>query len=291
MDVQKVKPALVCSVILALFLLMAEGCAFIRIKRTKNVAYYTPGPGSGKNIQTLNVFAPRNKKHLKPVLIHVYGGNWTSGRKSLYNFFGSRWARKGVVTVIIDYPKYPEAKYDEMTLDAARAVKWVKEHIRQFGGDPDQIFISGHSAGGQIAALVSIRPDYFKQVNLVKPIKGIILIDPAGLDMYGYMKEVDNGPDNTYPEIFSADTNTQKYASVLYQLHTGMPPVLIYAGERTYPAIITSCRKLNDSLNKYQVPHTYQVLKRKKHIPMITQFFSTWNPRYREIKQFMKQQQ
>lgn len=269
--------------------LMLESCAFRPVKRSKNITYLS-GDGTGnRDPQELNVFAPWNKKQLHPVLIYIYGGNWTSGRKSLYNFFGSRWARKGVVTVIVDYPKYPQAKYDEMTLDIALAVKWVKEHIRDYGGDPNRIYISGHSAGGQMAALVSIRPDYFERVGISNPIKGIILIDPAGLDMYGYMKEVGNGPNDTYPQIFSTDTNTQKYSAALYQVRPGIPPMLLYAGGRSYPAIATSVRKMNDSLTKYEVPHTYYFLKRKKHVGMITQFFNSYSPRYREIKQFMKQ--
>jgi len=273
--------------LLVLCVLFINGCAFKRISRTKNITYYQHGATTKD--QSLNVYAPRNKKQKHPVFIYVYGGNWTSGKKSLYHFFGSRWARKGVVTVIPDYPKSPEAKYDEMARCIAASVKWVHEHIDEYGGDPDRIFIGGHSAGGHLSALVSVRPDYLKDLQLKQPIKGIVLIDPAGLDMYGYIKEVDNGPNNSYLDIFSTDTAIQKQASPLYQLHRGMPPVLIYAGSRSYPSIITSCRKLNDSLDVYQVPHTYRLLKGKKHIPMITQFFNTYNPRYREIRAFMKQ--
>lgn len=277
--------------LLALCVLFINGCAFKRIKRTKNISYYQQGVTDQSKEQSLNVYAPRNKREKHPVLIYVYGGNWTSGRKSLYHFFGSRWARKGVVTVISDYPKSPDAKYDEMARCIATSVKWVYEHIDQYGGDTSRIFISGHSAGGHLAALVSFRDDYFKELALHKPVKGVVLIDAAGLDMYGYIREVDNGPDNSYLRIFSTDIAIQKMASPLYQLHRGIPPVLIYAGARSYPSIITSCRKLNDSLDVYNVSHTYHLLKRKKHIPMITQFFNTYSSRYREIKAFMKQRE
>lgn len=282
-------PVCISSLLLLITgLLLLESCAFTRIRRTKNISYAKPDTISPAG-QSLNVYAPRNKRQAYPVLIYMYGGNWTSGRKSLYHFFGSRWARKKVVTVVPDYPKSPEANYDDMANYTAGAVKWVYDHIDQYGGDTGRIFISGHSAGGHLAALVSFRDDYFKKLALHKPVKGVVLIDPAGLDMYGYIKEVDNGPDNSYLRIFSADTATQKMASPLYQLHRGIPPVLIYAGARSYPSIITSCRKLNDSLDVHQVPHSYHLLKRKKHIPMITQFFNTYSPRYREIKAFMKQ--
>jgi pimeloyl-ACP methyl ester carboxylesterase len=93
-------------------------------------------------------------------------------------------ARKGVLTVIIEYPLSPEAQYQQMATASAKAVQWVKENIKGFGGDPDRIFVSGHSAGGHLAALISIRPEYFDSLSLPNPIKGLILIDAAGLDMY-----------------------------------------------------------------------------------------------------------
>ena len=270
---------------LLFYFLVQTSCAFRPIKRSKNITYLVAKNGDAE--QKLNVFAPRNKKKPKPVLIHFYGGNWTSGRRSLYNFFGSRWARKNVVTVIPDYPKYPDAKYDEMATDAALAVKWATEHIKDYGGDPERIYVSGHSAGGQLAALIALREDYFRKLNLNKPVKGIILIDAAGIDMYGYLKEVDNGPNDSYLDIFSKDTNVQKQASPLFQLHKDMPPMLLYMGGRTYSSIKIGYRKLVDSLNLYQSPYTYHYLRRKKHVPMITQFFNSYGARYKEIKRFM----
>ena len=260
--------------------LIASGCAFTRIKRAKDIAYAPD--------QKLNIFSPRNKQELKPVLVHFYGGNWTSGRKGLYSFFGSRWARKGVVTVIPDYPKSPEATYSEMTMSAARAIKWVKENIAQYGGDPNRIFVSGHSAGGQLAALSIIDTSYFQQLGLQDPVKGMILIDPAGLDMYRYMKEVDSGPNGSYLEIFGRDTTTWKKASAIFHVHDHMPPILLYTGERTHYTIRIGAQRFVSKVKNYNTQIEYKVVKRRKHIPMITQFFNTGNPLYRQIKEFMK---
>ena len=75
------------------------------------------------------------------------------GKKELYSFLGNRMARKNILTVIVDYPKSPVANYDEMANDVATAVKWVKNNIVSYGGDPQKIFISGHSAGGHLTAM------------------------------------------------------------------------------------------------------------------------------------------
>lgn len=248
---------------------------------------YNNGKDANKAMQQLNIFAPAGNKKQAPVLIFVYGGSWNSGKKKLYNFFGSRMARKGIVTVIPDYPKSPAAGYNEMAVDIAAAVKWTKEHIAGYGGDSNRIFISGHSAGGHLAALVSIKEDYFENLRMANPIKGLILIDAAGLDMYGYLKEENFAAGDSYLETFSNDPAIWKQASPIYFLHNGMPPMLIYRGGKTYPSIIKSNEKFTDSLKKYNAAFSYHIQPGKKHVPMILQFFNRYNKRYKEIISFM----
>ncbi|MEO6831786.1 MAG: alpha/beta hydrolase, partial [Chitinophagaceae bacterium] len=96
-------------------------CAFRRISRHKDIVYQAAEQKIPP--QELSVFAPRMHKRdsLREVLIFIHGGNWIHGKKELYNWFGSRWARKGVVTVIIDYPLSPVADYRTMAADAAKS--------------------------------------------------------------------------------------------------------------------------------------------------------------------------
>ncbi len=271
-----------------LLILIFSGCAFKRVARSKNITYMGADSAHNKAAQKLNVFAPRKHTSLKEVLIFIHGGNWNSGNKSMYSFLGNRMARKDVVTVIIDYPKSPLANYNEMATDAAKAVKWVKENIEQYGGDPKKIFISGHSAGGHLAALITVRNEYFKRIDIESPIKGAILIDAAGLDMYGYLQK-ENFPDgNTYLQTFTTSPDTWKAASPLYHLHTGIPPMLIYRGGNTYPSIEASNEKMVAALKTMGYSPAYHILKGKRHVPMITQFLNSGNQRYKEIIAFMR---
>lgn len=269
---------------------MNTGCAFKSVTRSKNITYFPADTANHFEAQQLNVFAPKNSNALKDVLIFIHGGSWNSGKKSTYNFLGNRFARKGVITVIIDYPLSPTANYKDMAIATAASVNWVKENIYKYGGDPRKIFISGHSAGGHLAALVAISKDYFGGKNSSNPLKGIILIDAAGLDMYSYLKEENLPESNTYINTFTNNPANWKVASPLYQVHTGMPPVLIYTGGKTYPSI----RSGNDSFVAAVTPLApatiYHILKGKKHVPMITQFLFTCNKRYKEIISFMQQQ-
>lgn len=275
---------------LILFLLCIfffASCSFRSIARSKNIEYFPGDPSKQIPSQELNIFSPKRKSTARNVLIFIHGGSWNSGKKSLYNFFGTRMARKGITTVIIDYPLSPKATYKEMALVSAASVKWVKENIAAYGGDPARIFISGHSAGGHLAALVSLDDEYFDSLHIANPIIGTILIDAAGLDMYTYLKQEGFEGDNTYLQTFTTDPVVWKKASPVYYLKKPMPAFLVYQGGKTYPSIKQSNELFMSKLLPLAPATKYQILKGKKHVAMITQFFKTWNPRYKEIIDFM----
>jgi acetyl esterase/lipase len=222
------------------------------------------------------------------VLVFIHGGNWNSGKKSQYNIIGNHWAKKSITYVIIDYPLSPQANYKDMAVVSAQAVKWVKENIAKYNGNPERIFVSGHSAGGHLAALISIDSQYFDDLNIKNPIAGTILIDAAGLDMYGYLLEEKLSGDHTYLKTFTKDPNIWKEATPLYHLHKDMPPMLIYRGGKTYDSILKSNEKFVKALDDYTPRTPYRIQKSKKHIPMITQYFTPWNKCYGEIIEFME---
>ena len=265
---------------------MLSNCAHRSIERSKNVTY-TQDDKFHENVRTLNIFAPSKRVRACNVFIFVHGGSWNSGKKSHYNFLGGRMARKNVVTVIINYPLSPQARFNEMATAVAKSVFWVKENIGQYGGDSDAIFLSGHSAGGHLAALVSLQDEYFDSLNIPNPIKGAILIDAAGLDMYGYLSEEKFQDDHSYLKTFTKNPREWKKASPLYHLHRDMPELLIYRGQKTYPSIVKSHDKFVAALREYNPSPRYYVLKNKKHVGMITQFFRTKNPPFKEIIAFM----
>ncbi len=274
---------LICSGLL----LLLSGCAFRRISRTRHIAY----TAAAKSVQELNVFAPRKSGKSHPVLIFIHGGNWNSGRKEQYNWLGSRFARKGIVTVIIDYPLSPAASWNDMAAASAQAVGWVANNIGQYGGNPHRLFVSGHSAGGHLAALIATDDAYFRAAGISgNPLAGTILIDAAGLDMYGYLKD-EGGlmEEPSYAVTFTRDTAVWKAATPLYHIHKGMPPFLLFRGGRTYPSIIRSNDKFVAALRDMGLQPPYILEPHKKHIPMILQFFNTSNRRYKDIRQFINE--
>jgi acetyl esterase/lipase len=263
-----------------------ESCG---VSKHKNITYLPADPKLKTDEMKLDVFSPKHAEGKKDVFIFIHGGGWAHGKRSLYKFFGKRMARKDVVGVVIDYPLSPKATYNDMAIASAKAVKWVKENIDKYGGDPGRIFISGHSAGGHLAALISVRETmYFDSLGLKDPIKGVILIDAAGLDMKKYLTDEEAAGGDTYMDAFTKDHDTWREASPIYFLHEGMPPMLVLTGEKTYENIRESNQRFVTELVKYSKTLDYKVVKGKHHIPMIFQFYNAHNSLYKYILNYMK---
>ncbi|WP_332913111.1 alpha/beta hydrolase [Algoriphagus boritolerans] len=232
-------------------------------------------------------FRPKKAKNL-PVLIFYYGGSWKSGKKELYSFLGNRLARRGVVAVMVDYPLNPEFQVPSMEAAATNAVIWTAENIREYGGNPDQLFVSGHSAGGHLASLVAVKDSNFEQLGKENPLKGAVLIDPAGLDMYSYLMETSEGEGKKYTNAFTTDPEIWKQSSPIFFLEAGQIPMLILEGEETYPSIRAGRGRFTKVAEEKGLDVEVKIYPKKKHIPMITQFLWTWSRGYEDVLEFLE---
>ena len=264
-----------------------SSCAFQSIHRSKNISYLEADREFNLPEKGLNIFHQKKAKNL-PVMIFIHGGSWNKGRKEIYDFLGSRFARRDIVTVIIDYPLAPDYQLPEMELAAVKAAQWVYENIEDYGGDKENIFISGHSAGGHLAALAAIKDEPYEELGIQNPIKGAILNDPAGLDWYWFLNERKNeadGKDNY--DAFTDDPAVWKEYSPIYFLKENKVPILILEGERTYPGIQLTIDRFRKSAEEENVDLSYSFYEKKKHIPMITQYFWTWSKGFDDVLDFI----
>lgn len=265
---------------LAVSFVLFTGC---KAKKYSDVSYL-PKNEFKSETPKLNIFTPRKTDTTAlPVLIFVHGGNWNSGNKETYGFFGRNFAKKGVICVIPDYTLSPKTDYETMTEQIAASIKWTQENIAKYHGDPHKIFLTGHSAGGHLIALAVTNPKY-----KVAPeeISGMILNDAAGLDMYSYLQKNPPTATDDYLATWSADPEKWKEASPIYYVDEKTPPMMIYMGKKSYPSIITGNQHFLKALHAYQ-PNVKPIKLNKKHIPMILQYFWPWSKRYSEIIGFI----
>lgn len=104
--------------------------------------------------ETLDVFPAYRSNHQAPVLIFLHGGYWRSLDKSDHSFIAPAFVQAGVCVVVPNYALCPAVTVTHIGQQMVRATAWVQQHIAQWGGDPQRIVLVGHSAGGQLAALL-----------------------------------------------------------------------------------------------------------------------------------------
>lgn len=256
-----------------------------KVNREENISYTNKAEGT-RNF--LDVYYPEKNGNQKDVLVFIHGGSWNSGKKDTYWWLGRNFARKNVVAVNINYSLAPNYQYSQMASDAAAAIKWVKNNIGKYGGNPERIFVMGHSAGGHLTALINSNPQFFKEQGIENPIRGVILNDGFGLDMHEYLLQAKkNKQTDSFLQTFSNDQEIWKTGSPLTYFSNIKNPYLILVGERTYPAIQIQSERLYNMLVAKNQPVRFEQIPRKKHIGMISQMIFGGNDLYKLILDFM----
>ena len=120
-----------------------------------------------------------------PVVIFFYGGGWNMGERGDYGFAGRAFAAQGFVAIVADYRLFPETRFPGFVEDGALAVKWARDNVARFGGDPKRISVSGHSAGAHIAAMLALDRHYLRDAG----------VDPAIIRAAALL----SGPYDFYP--------------------------------------------------------------------------------------------
>ncbi|HMC12213.1 MAG TPA: alpha/beta hydrolase, partial [Pirellulaceae bacterium] len=119
-----------------------------------------------------------------PIVVWIHGGGWRQGDKRGVEQKPQAFVDKGLVFVSINYRFVPQVTVKEMTGDVAKAIRWAHDHAQEFGGNPNSIFVMGHSAGAHLAALVCTDESYLKAEGLsLSIIKGCVPVDTAAYDI------------------------------------------------------------------------------------------------------------
>jgi acetyl esterase/lipase len=220
---------------------------------------------------TLDVYRPRtprnqpeDRRQAAPVIVFFYGGNWQGGQKDMYLFLAAALAARGFVTIVPDYQVYPPAKFPAFLDDGAQAVRWAKRNAARFGGDPNKLFLMGHSAGAHIAAMLTLDRQWLREVGLEsrRDIAGLIgvagpydflpLRDPA-------LQAIFAGPDLTRTQPISFVTG-------------GEPPALLVTGATDRTVSPGNTRRLAAKLRAAGGAVTEIVYPRVGHTAIIGAF-------------------
>jgi acetyl esterase/lipase len=215
--------------------------------------------------QVLDVYAPKGAKDL-PVVVWAHGGGWQAGDKKGVQLKPRAFTDKGFVFVTINYRLLPAVDMGTIVRDVARAVRWVHDHVAEYGGDPNRLFVMGHSAGAQLAALVCTDDRYLKAEGLsLSIVKGCVPVDGDTYDVPAIIETAEarwraHGlPPAKYGhrEKFGNDPAKHKDFSAVTHVAggKGIPPFLIlHVAE--HPDTTAQARRLGNVLKGAGVPAT-----------------------------------
>lgn len=195
------------------------------MKARRDIAY----AGTKHERQTLDVYYPAEGKGL-PVVIWIHGGGWQAGDKKDVDKKPQAFVDKGFVFVSVNYRLLGDkVTINQMAQDVARAIRWVHDHARDYGGAADKLIVTGHSAGAQLAALVCTDGSYLKAEKLkLSLIKGCVPVDGDTYDVPLQIKTVEQRRADIYRKKFG-DAESQKALSPVTHVGKGkdIPPFLI----------------------------------------------------------------
>ncbi|MDB4491572.1 alpha/beta hydrolase [bacterium] len=131
----------------------------------------------------LDIYAPPNAKDL-PVMFWIHGGGWQMGDKSDVGLKPKVLVERGFVFVSTNHRLLPEVGMDVLIADVAKSLGWVHRNIAKHGGDPKRLFVGGHSAGAQLAAILCTDERYLKKEGVAFDVlKGCVPVDGDTYDI------------------------------------------------------------------------------------------------------------
>jgi acetyl esterase/lipase len=163
---------------------------------------YVAADADGSELQSLDAYVPAAAGGA-PVMVYVHGGGWRRGDKSQVGEKAGFFTSRGWLFVSVNYRLLPAGRHPANAQDVARGLAWVHEHATEFGGDPDQVFLMGHSAGAHLAALVATDDRLLKASGKdLSILQGVIALDTNTYDLPALMRSRASA---YYGEVFGDD--------------------------------------------------------------------------------------
>ncbi|MEE8525407.1 MAG: alpha/beta hydrolase, partial [Thermoanaerobaculia bacterium] len=230
--------------------------------------------GSDDPKHRLDLYQPQGERW--SIVIFVHGGGWTAGAKDLvvsggdiYGNIGRFLASRGIGAAVISYRLQPTVTWREQVADVARAVAWVHAHAEEYGGDPEALFLSGHSAGAQLSAYVALAPEPLTAVGLSPEVLcGAIPVSGAGYDLADEETYDIGAPRAYYEERFRAGDPGDDWlheASATTYVSPDAPPFLLIHGTKEWESLKHQNRLLDQALRQAGADSRLVAVKGQSH--------------------------
>lgn len=240
--------------------------------------------------QHLDLYLPASAKRA-PVVLFIHGGSFEEAGERrtapMYAPVCPGLATRGIVCATMDYRLSPSFRWPAMPEDVAAAVRWLKDSVGRRGGDPDRVFLVGHSSGCLLATLVALDSIYLKQSGLTTgAIAGVVAM---GCTLAPWDTTA-SAPDLTkLAAAFAHDaTDRQLYGTLAWRLRANptawvgaaSPPVLVVVAEseRFFPSILEEGARFVRLMREHERPADIRILPGRRHITTTTEFQDPTDP-------------
>ena len=205
--------------------------------------------------QKLDLYLPKGKVEGAPTFLFLHGGGMREGDRAHYGYIARPFAANGIITAVagyrlttdgFDYPAQPE--------DAAAAVAWIHKHVEEYGGDPQRIYVGGHSAGGSLAAYLGVRGAWRQKKGIPD---GVL----KGLAPVSAPYDIVDG--ETGAEIMTVRVVRQAGTSPTVDIDNPPPRAIVAVG--SVEAYVDGSREFADKLKANDVEAEFLVLDGEDH--------------------------
>ena len=205
-------------------------------------------------LQGLDIFP--SEANNAPILIFFHGGYWRGLDKASYRFIAEPFLKKDMTVCVVNYRLIPAVNMQQLLEDINTAIHWIQKNAVNYNADPNQIILSGHSAGGHLALMAylmneSLRPN----IKAICSLSGIFDLAPI---KNSYLNEV----------LQLDDKEVENFSVSNKDLSVIKCPVLLSVGGDETDFFIEESKKLY-AQNRSKAPLTYYEYKKLNHYQIV----------------------
>jgi acetyl esterase/lipase len=213
---------------------------------------YVSGDNADPERHKLDLYLPADRKDF-PVLLFFHGGGYTEGDRLQVAQFGRTLAARGIGVAAVGYRLAPGTRHPGQAQDAAKAVVWVKNNIARHQGRPDGLYVGGHSAGAQLAALLATDEQFLKgEGAALKDLRGVVALS----GVYEVLE--------SRQEQFG-DAKARKKASPASHVREGLPAFFLAYADKDEPGRDKGAKEFAQALKEKRVVAEVYEAKERDH--------------------------
>lgn len=213
-----------------------------------NVAY------DNDSLQALDVFPSEVPN--SPILVFIHGGYWRALDKNSYSFVAEPFIKQNYSVFVINYRLIPQVNLPELVKDVESTIAWIQTQAHQYNGNPEQITLGGHSAGGHLAVMIYLLNSTLRsQIKAICSISGLFDLNPIQSSYLNDTLQLD-------------ESTVKTYSPIHYDLSIIQCPLLLSVGLGETPLFIEQSQDLYEQ-NKSNPLISYLGIKDLNHYQII----------------------